>query len=142
MPAAGPALLVWDRSAPAVAPVTRDSYAVRLVVARKLYDAGRVVAQGPSIVDLAPGPLLELNPSDLEHLGVIDGGTVRASSSRGSGVFTTRSTRGVPAGTARLAHNQPGDDSDLVDIAEAVTDLRLETVVASATVGLSKGGAR
>ncbi len=141
-PAARPALLTWDRSAPAVVPVARDSYAVRLVVARRLYDAGRVVAEGPSIVDLAPGPLLELNPSDLERLGVVDGGAVRASSSRGSGVFTARRVTGVPAGTARLAHNQPGDISDLVDVAEAVTDLRLESVATVATVGLAKGGAR
>jgi NADH-quinone oxidoreductase subunit G len=141
----GPDLLVWDRAAPDAPATPRDSYAVRLVVARTLYDGGRVVAQGPSIVELAPGARLELNPSELERLGVVDGGSVRATSSRGSAVMKVTAATAVPAGTARMAHNQPGDVSDLVDVSSPVTDLRLESVAVpsgTGSVGLAKGGGR
>jgi predicted molibdopterin-dependent oxidoreductase YjgC len=111
--------------APAAPP---DGYALRLVVGRKLYDGGLVVSHGPSIAHLAPGAALHLNPIDQERLGVADGGTVRVASQRGSVVMAVRASTAVPKGVAYLPHRQPGGDVDLVDTAQPVTDLRVETV--------------
>jgi NADH-quinone oxidoreductase subunit G len=126
---AAPGLYHWEPTVVPADAVPPDGYALRLVVARTLYDGGTVVSQGPSLAQLAPGAFLRVHPTERERLGVPEGGSVRASSTRGSAVLAVRSSGAVPRGVAFLAHRQPGAESvDLVDADAAVTDLRVETV--------------
>ena len=96
-----PAPFVWDASAPAVEVPARDSYAIRLVVGRALYDAGRAVSGSPLVAGLARPAELLVHPKDLQRLGVADGEEVRVTSSRTSLRLAVRSGPGVPVGVAR-----------------------------------------
>jgi hypothetical protein len=54
---------------------------------------------------------------------------VRLSSARTNTVVEVEADDGVPRGSAALAFNVPGLlASDLIDVATAVTDIRIETV--------------
>jgi NADH-quinone oxidoreductase subunit G len=105
-----------------------DAYSLRLVSVRKLYDRGTLTQQSRSIAGLAGASTLRANPYDLERLGLSDGGRVRVTSSRSSITTTVTPDASVPRGTAALGWNQ-GDPSptDLIDVTQAVTDLRVET---------------
>jgi anaerobic selenocysteine-containing dehydrogenase len=120
---------VWDASAPAVEVPARDSYAIRLVVGRALYDAGRAVSGSPLVAGLARPAELLVHPKDLQRLGVADGEEVRVTSSRTSLRLAVRSGPGVPVGVARLAFSADGTGaSELVDSGLVVNDVRLETL--------------
>jgi predicted molibdopterin-dependent oxidoreductase YjgC len=108
----------------------RDAYAVRLVSARKLYDAGAIVQHCASLAHLAPRTRLHMNPSDLDRLGVSTGGRVKVSSQRGSATVEVEVVDGLPRGSASLTFNGPGDAdaADLIDATQPVTELRVETV--------------
>ncbi len=123
-----PALYRWTPASTVAPAAPPDGYALRLVVGRKLYDAGLLVSQGPSLAHLAPGAVLHVNPIDQERLGVADGGSVRVATDRGTVVLPVRGSAAVPKGVAFLPHRQPGGDVDLIDASQPVTDLRVETV--------------
>jgi NADH-quinone oxidoreductase subunit G len=126
-----PALHVWDRSAPAPTTVPPDAYSLRLVAARTLYDAGRMVASSPSIAALAPGAALTVHPNDLARLGVAaEGDDVRVTSSRGTITLPVRADAATAPGTAFIAFAQGGavGATDVIDIEAVVTELRVETV--------------
>jgi NADH-quinone oxidoreductase subunit G len=106
-----------------------DAYSLRLVVGRALYDEGTLVQQSPSLAPLA-GPLrLRVNHYDLDRLGVTTGGQVRLTSQRATTVVEVEADDGVPRGSAFLPFNigRPGA-ADLIDSAQPVTDVRLETL--------------
>ncbi|WP_305792531.1 molybdopterin dinucleotide binding domain-containing protein, partial [Salmonella enterica] len=106
-----------------------DSYSLRLVSGRKLYDAGTFVTHSPSLAPLATTAPLRVHPSDLERLGLTSGARVRVTSSRTSLVLVTEADAGVPARTAVLTFNQPGPGAaDLIDATGLVTDVRIETL--------------
>jgi NADH-quinone oxidoreductase subunit G len=106
-----------------------DSYSLRLVSSRKLYDAGTLLVHSPSMAGLAPGAPLRVNPADLDRLGVQSGGRVRVTSPRTALVLETLADATVPQGTVSLAFNQPGPGAaDLIDTSGPVTDLRIETL--------------
>jgi len=106
-----------------------DSYALRLVAARKLYDAGLAVSRTPALAGLAPGSSLLISRSDRDRLGISDGDDVKVTSARASFVVRAVSHPGVPKGVAVLPFNQPGPTAnDLIDAATPVTDIRVETV--------------
>ncbi len=67
---AWPPLHRWDRAATAPAPAPPDVYSLRLVAARTLYDAGRIVSSSPSLAGLATGFALVVHPSDLGRIGL------------------------------------------------------------------------
>jgi len=128
-PATKPAMLTVDAlEQPSDAP-RRDAYAVRLVSARKLYDAGTIVQHCPSLSQLAPRTRLHMNPSDLDRLGVQTGDRVKVSSQRGSATVEVEVVDGLPRGSASLTFNSPGDAdaADLIDATQPVTELRVET---------------
>jgi anaerobic selenocysteine-containing dehydrogenase len=111
-------------TAPAV-----DSYSLRLVTVRKLYDCGTLVQHAPSIAALAPGTSLVVNPYDLARLGVEDGATVKVTSARAAAHYDVSSSTAVPKGAAVLAVNQASNDpSLLVDATAAITEIRVETL--------------
>jgi NADH-quinone oxidoreductase subunit G len=125
---APPDLLRWTPAVTVDSPPPPDSYSLRLIVTRKLYDAGTLVQRSSSLARLANAAPLHVNPTDLERLGVTSGGQVRVTGSRTNLTMAAVADPGVPRGTARLVWNQPDDASaDLLDVNAAVTDVRVET---------------
>ena len=124
-----PGLYRWDGDvASSIAPA-RDAYALRLVAGRALYDVGCTVTESPSLAVLAPGSVLLVNRADRDRIGVDDGGEVRVTTTRGSVTLPVRADAATPVGVAFLAFNQAGTGAaDLIDVSEAVTDLRVESV--------------
>jgi anaerobic selenocysteine-containing dehydrogenase len=123
-----PEMLTFTAPARHEAPA-RDSYSLRLLAVRSLYDAGTLVGSAPSLSGLAPGSRLLVNGAALERLGVADGTVVKVSSSRGSLTAAAYTDARLPAGAALLHVNQPGiDPGELIDATAAVTEVRLETV--------------
>ncbi len=126
-----PTLHRWDAGSSAPVRTPRDAYSLRLVVGRKLYDAGNTASSSAALRALAPGTTLEVHPTELSRIGVAaEGEDVRVTSGRGSIVVPVRANAAQPPGTAFLAIAQPGAAvvGDLVDAAVAVTELRVETV--------------
>jgi len=122
-----PAPLAWSRPAEYDTP-GRDSYSLRLVATRKLYDNGTLVQHARSLAHLATGSELRVNVSDLERLGVTDGARVKVSSARSAMTVEARADASLPKGTAALAVNQPGvDPAELIDASAPVTDIRIES---------------
>jgi NADH-quinone oxidoreductase subunit G len=106
-----------------------DSYSLRLIAHRKLYDLGTLVQHAPSIAALAPGSTLLVHPYDLDRLGVSDGGQVKVTSPRTTLTVEAHASTTIPKGSVALTVNQPGPDpADLIDATRAVTDVRIETV--------------
>jgi NADH-quinone oxidoreductase subunit G len=125
-----PALHVWDRVASTPAATPPDAYSLRLVAARTLYDAGRIVSSSPSLAALAGGVALVVHPSDLERIGVsAEGDAVLVTSSRGTVRLAVLADAATAPGTAFMAFAQKGDvgPNDLVDITAPLTELRVET---------------
>jgi NADH-quinone oxidoreductase subunit G len=106
-----------------------DSYSLRLVATRALWDNGTLVQHSPSLAGLHSPLRLRANPYDLERLGVATGGQMRVISPRTSLVIGVLADTGIPRGSASLAFNLPGEGAaDLIDATAPVTDIRLETI--------------
>jgi anaerobic selenocysteine-containing dehydrogenase len=125
---ARPNMARFARTAPYESPAV-DAYSVRLIAHRKLYDLGTLVQHAPSLAGLAPGSELLVHPSDLDRLGVSDGGRVKVISSRSSLTVEAHASTAIPQGAAALTINQRGPDPfDLIDATQPVTDVRIETL--------------
>jgi anaerobic selenocysteine-containing dehydrogenase len=107
-----------------------DGYAVRLVSSRTLYGNDRSVLESPSLTPLAPlDAVLHVHRIDRDRIGVADGDRVRVTSARGSVELALVADSATPQGVAFLAANREGPGiGELVDPAEPVTDLRVETI--------------
>jgi anaerobic selenocysteine-containing dehydrogenase len=107
----------------------RDAYSLRLVAARTLYDQSVGVLRSPALAGLVPPSVdLRLHPSELERLGLGTGDRVRVTSTRTSLTLQAVADAGVPRGSAAVTFNLPGAGaSDLIDVSEPVTDVRVET---------------
>jgi anaerobic selenocysteine-containing dehydrogenase len=106
-----------------------DSYSLRLIAQRKLYDLGTLVQHAPSISALAPGSRLLVHPTDIERLGVKDGERVKVISPRATVTIEAHTSPAIPRGAASLIVNQPGiDPADLIDATQPVTEIRIDTV--------------
>ncbi len=104
-----------------------DSYSLRLVATRRLYDRGTLVQRSPSLAGLAAGTGLGVNPYDFDRLGVTEGDEVTITSSSARVVGRVVADEGVPRGSAHMAFNQPGlEVAELIDAGEVVTDVRVE----------------
>jgi NADH-quinone oxidoreductase subunit G len=78
---------------------------------------------------LASGGRLQLNPFDLERLGVTEGDVVRLTFSRGTIDYAAHATNVVPRGTALMALNQSSaDPAVLIDASAPVTEIRVEVI--------------
>jgi formylmethanofuran dehydrogenase subunit D len=110
--------------------VVPDAYSLRLVAARTLYDAGRIVASSSSLAALAPDAALVVHPSDLGRIGASrEGDAVRVTSGRGTITLPVVGDAATAPGTAfmTVAPEGPIGPSDLVDVNSPVTELRVET---------------
>ncbi|MET0275542.1 MAG: NADH-quinone oxidoreductase subunit NuoG [Acidimicrobiia bacterium] len=128
--AGAPALHEWDRVAPVVALDPTDAYSLRLVVARRLHDAGATAASSSAVRGLADDPALFVHPSDLSRLGVnAVGDDVRVTSARATITLPVRTDPSVAPGTAFIPFAQGGEANPavLIDANVAVTDVRVET---------------
>ncbi|MHB8220314.1 MAG: NADH-quinone oxidoreductase subunit NuoG [Acidimicrobiales bacterium] len=126
-------------TAPHVEPV--DSYSLRLVSSRRLYDAGSALDASPSLRPLVTTAVVRANPYDLDRLGITTGDPVRIRSARGALVLPAEASNGVPRGVAAVDFGLPAPAGGaagsppvpnaaalLIDPATAVTDVRLESV--------------
>jgi NADH-quinone oxidoreductase subunit G len=112
-----------------------DSYSLRLVSGRRLYDAGSSVTGSPSLTPLVPTLVARANPYDLDRLGARTGDRVRVRSARGELILAVESDEGVARGVVAIDFNVPGGESappnavaTLIDSRQLVTDVRLESV--------------
>ena len=112
-----------------------DSYALRLVATRRLYDAGSSVTGSPSLTPLVPSLTARANPYDLDRLGASTGDRVRLRSAQGELVLAAESDEGVPRGVVAVDFNVPDGSSvpgnavaTLIDSRHVVTEVRLESV--------------
>jgi NADH-quinone oxidoreductase subunit G len=112
-----------------------DSYALRLVATRRLYDAGSSVTGSPSLTPLVPTLVARANPYDLDRLGAKTGDQVRVRSARGELVLAAEADTGVPRGAVAVDFNVPAGSpasgnaaATLIDSRTPVTDVRLESV--------------
>jgi NADH-quinone oxidoreductase subunit G len=124
------ALYQWPAQAQPAPVVPVDSYALRLIASRTLYGTDRAVQFTPTLRAFAPVDAeLLVNRIDRDRIGVVDGDPVRVTSARGSIEIPVRADRFTAQGTAFLAVNRVGPGvSELVDLDEPVTDLRVETL--------------
>jgi NADH-quinone oxidoreductase subunit G len=107
-----------------------DSYSLRLVSSRRLYDRGAAVAASPALAELVEPAALRVNPHDLDDLGVASGGDVRIRTARASLVVPAVPDPSLPRKVVAADFNVPmagGSVADLIDIGAPVTELRLET---------------
>ncbi len=107
-----------------------DSYSVRLVAARTLYDHGAAVSAVPALAGLAATASLRANPHDLDDLGIAAGGSVRVRNASASLVLTALPDPSLPRRVVAAPFNVPlgeGTVADLIDIGHPVVELRLET---------------
>ena len=112
-----------------------DSYSLRLVSGRRLYDAGSSVTGSPSLTPLVPVLVARANPYDLDRLGATTGDRVKVRSARGELILAAESDEGVARGVVAIDFNVPGGESappnavaTLIDSRQLVTDVRLESV--------------
>jgi NADH-quinone oxidoreductase subunit G len=113
---------------PAPTPVPPvDSYALRLVVSRTLYDDGTLTQSVPVLAgQLADAPL-RVHPTVLDRLGVEAGSRVRVTSPRATVTVPVVADAGVPLGSAAIAHRRRSGVADLIDVEQPVTEVRVAT---------------
>ncbi|HVC71906.1 MAG TPA: NADH-quinone oxidoreductase subunit NuoG [Acidimicrobiales bacterium] len=131
-----PARLRWPQ--PVVAPSVPavDSYSVRLVSGRRLYDGGVLVGVGEALAALVAPATVRAHPHDLEKLGVGAGDRVRLRTGRGDVVLAAALDERLPRGVVSIDFNLATDGlvadgrpaaSVLIDSRQAVVDVRMET---------------
>ena len=118
------ALSVAGSSAP-----ERNSYDLRLVVSRKMYDNAVSTVTSPSLAHLSIGAGIYLNPRDIERLGASVGKDVKVSTSSKSVILTLHADETVLKGTAWVPFNQPGTDiRELLNADDLIVDVRVENL--------------
>ena len=119
--------LTWE-APPLGDPAPADSYALRLFVARSLYDMATATAMSPSIGAIADDATLSVHPVTLDRLGVNEGDVVKVTSSRATMEIPLTPNDSVPAGIAVMGFNQAGHNAaELIDLGSRSTDIQLET---------------
>ncbi|MGI8938423.1 MAG: NADH-quinone oxidoreductase subunit NuoG [Iamia sp.] len=120
-------MLSFEAPSPTPVPAV-DSYALRLVVSRTLYDDGTLTQAAPALAGLVADAPLRVHPSFLDRLGVDSGTRVQAASARATITLPVVADAGVPRGVVAIAHRRKGGAADLIDVTQPVTEVRVETV--------------
>jgi len=107
----------------------RNSYDLRLVVSRKMYDNAVSTVTSPSLAHLSIGAGIYLNPRDIERIGAPVGKDVKVSTSSKSVILTLHADESVLKGTAWVPFNQPGTDiRELMNANDLIVDVRVENL--------------
>jgi NADH-quinone oxidoreductase subunit G len=126
-----PKPLSWPQPVEAPTRPAPDSYSMRLVSGRRLYDGGVLLGACAPLAPLVPAAAVGANPHDLERLGVVPGGRVRVRSARGDLVLQATADESLPRGVVSVDFNlDSGPDAAaalLIDSRQPVVDVRLET---------------
>ena len=105
-----------------------DAYALRLVVARQMYDQGTLVQACEHLAGFAGATRIRLSPYDFERIGVARGESVHVVSHSGALDIAVAVDPGVPRGVGVVDYNRSGADARvLVDAGAHSTDIRLES---------------
>lgn len=105
-----------------------DSYALRLVACRSLYDAATATAMSPSIAHLAESAAIRIHSSELARLGLTAGDHVNVTSSKTTIAIPVAPDDSISRGVVVMGVNQPGVGAgELIDLRSAVTEIQLET---------------
>ena len=107
-----------------------DSYSLRLVASRTLYDEGAANSASPALAALVQPVTLRVNPSDLDDLGVAAGGEVRIRMATAEAVVVAIPDPSLPRRVVATVFNVPfgeGTVADLIDSSSPVVELRMET---------------
>ncbi|MCX6507938.1 MAG: NADH-quinone oxidoreductase subunit NuoG [Actinobacteria bacterium] len=114
-----------------------DTYSLRLVVDRTIYDNGAAVRGTEALRALVPTSVLRVNPHDLTRIGVTSGGAVRLTSARGSEVIAVVTDVAVPRGCVALrlgtlATTESSDSANvvnwIVDSEQVVVEVRMDSL--------------
>ncbi len=104
-----------------------DTYSLRLVATRRMYDNGTMVQACPASAGLAAAVQVRLNPADFDKLGVEPGAIVKVLSGKGELMAPVAIDVGVPVGSAAIPANAPDVNANrLIDAMTLVTDVRVE----------------
>jgi NADH-quinone oxidoreductase subunit G len=141
-----PKTLRWPQPVTTATLPAPDSYSVRLVSGRRLYDRGVLLGACASLASLVESAAVRAHPHDLEKLGIGTGGPVRVRSARGEVVLEAVADVTVPRGVAAIDFNLDtdgphtdgphgdGPHSDartaaaaIIDSRHSVVDVRMET---------------
>jgi predicted molibdopterin-dependent oxidoreductase YjgC len=126
-----PRSLRWPQAVEAPTLPAPDSYSVRLVAGRKLYDGGVLLGACGSLASLIAPAQLRAHPADLEKFGVGAGGSVRVRSARGDLVVEAVADETVPRAVASVDFNLESGGraaaGALIDCRQPVVDIRMET---------------
>jgi len=112
-----------------VEPPAGNAYEYRLVVGRKLYDAGRTVSASASLAHLAAGARLHLHPLDAERLGAREGSTVKVTSPRTTLTLEVQPDPAIARSTVWVAFNQSNAAAaELIDADAWAIDVKVESL--------------
>ena len=109
-----------------------DSYSLRLVVSRRLYDRGVAMGGSPSLHNLVKPTTLGLNHVDLDRLGVEEGAIVSVTGASGSVRLPVELNEGVARGSVEIVFgtkSATGEDAVAVlyDPTSVISQVRLES---------------
>ena len=109
-----------------------DSYSLRLVASRSLYDLGAAVGAVAALAGLVAPAAVRANPHDLDDLGVAAGGSVRLRTATASLVTEVVPDRSLPRKVVAADFNVPLDEegrtvADLIECGHPVVEVRMET---------------
>lgn len=112
---------------PAMPPA--DNYAWRLVVGRRLYDAGAAVSASAHLAALVEPAVLTLHPLDLDRVGAPEGSSVRAVGPRGEVRLPLAADPSMPRGCVHVAFGAREGAGALAALCGEgpVTQVRLES---------------
>jgi len=104
-----------------------DSYSMRLVVGKKMFDQGTVIQMSQSLRMLAEPSELRINQYDFERLGIEEGTLVKVSSGEKSINIKVKVDNRVPRSSALIYLNLEGaDPRDLLVDGSHSTDIRID----------------
>ena len=105
-----------------------DSYSMRLVTERRLYDNATTTQHCASMAHLGDDAVASLHPLDAAALGVSDGEYVAVTSSQSTVQLLVSVNSRIPRGVVAIALNRNGaDPRQLIDHGAVVTDVRVAT---------------
>ena len=88
--------------------------------------APRTSPDSPSLAGLLVGSTVRINPYDFDRLGIAAGQSVRVTASAGAITLEAQPDAGVPRGSAAVYVKQGPSVGSLIDVSQAVTEVRVE----------------